>query len=201
MPRQRARRVARRRRARAPADRGSAPRRTRDPGAAARARRRRPGVIWPASPTTAPCCGPSAQTNRRRLPGDEERLAQPASKRTRHAERAAQLLDDALDVEEVDLARAAGPVVAGAADPVHATATAARLAVGREARPDLEQPDVAPSVAAVVRDRVDEARQERRPERVELGGQRVARQRERESASRAAPVACSRTTARPPSPR
>ena len=43
----------------------------------------------------------------------------------------------------------------------------------RETRADLEQPHVAPAVATVVRDGVDEAGQERRPQRVELGGQRV----------------------------
>ena len=50
---------------------------------------------------------------------------------------------------------------------------AARLAVVREARADLEQPHVAPAVTPVVRDRVHQAGQERRPERVELGRQRV----------------------------
>ena len=121
---------------------------------------------------------------RRQLPDDAERALPPARRpppsgpATRYgrvavsncsgdAERLAQAFDDALDVEEVDLARAARPVF-GATAPVQAIATPRVSPRGGEARADLEQPDVAPAVAPVVRDGVDQAGQQRRPQRVEL---------------------------------
>ena len=82
------------------------------------------------------------------------------------------MVGDAFDVEEVDFACAAGPVL-GRGAPGPGDRNAARLAVGREARADLEEAHVAPAVTPVVRHDVDQARQERRPQRVELGRQRI----------------------------
>ena len=170
MPRQRPRRVARRRAARADSASRS---QLRDEHAILARQAARVG------------------DRRRHLAGDADRAPRPApstriaaawpatrngsragSNAHRHAERVAQLLDDALDVEEVDLARAARPVLAAAA-PVQASATPRVSPSRREPRADLEQPHVAPAVTAVVRDGVDEAGQERRPQRVELRRQRV----------------------------
>ena len=112
----RQRRASRRRRppARAPAHRGSARRRRRDPGAAGRARRRRPAA--PDRRCRSPC-PVRRRRPRRSTPSGQRRGTARGAVRTahRHAERVAQLLGDALDVEEVDLARAARPVLAAAA--------------------------------------------------------------------------------------
>ena len=101
------------------------------------------------------------------------RNGSPRRRRRRiDTERVTQLLDDALDVEEVDVARGAGPVLGGAA-PVHGAATTPRLSSGREPRADFEEPHVGSTVPPVVRDRVDQARQQRWPQHVELRRQRV----------------------------
>ena len=109
--------------------------------------------------------------DRRRPAVDQERFADRLDA-NRHTQRVAQMLGRALDVEEVDLTRAARPVLAlRGAGPRERDA--ARLAGRREARADLEQLDVAPAVAPVVRDGVDQPREQRRPQRVELPGQRI----------------------------
>ena len=94
------------------------------------------------------------------------------SNRGRDAKHVAEPLDDPLQVEEVDVPRATGPVHrrrrSGPGD-----ADGPGFAVGRETGPDLEQPDVLSSVPAVVRHGVDEPRYQRGSERVELGGQRI----------------------------
>src|SRR6185436_13112733 len=77
-----------------------------------------------------------------------------------------------LDVEEIDLPAAAGPVLAGpAAGP--RDRGAARLPIGREPSTDLEQPDVAPAVAPVVGDGVHEPGEKGGPKRVEFRRERV----------------------------
>ena len=78
--------------------------------------------------------------------------------RSDDAERRGQLFGDALDVEEVHVAPAAAPVVAASPGPVHASGQRRAFAARREARADLEEPDVAPAVPAVVADGVDQAR-------------------------------------------
>ena len=71
-------------------------------------------------------------------------------------------LDEAFDVEEVDVTAAGGPVERrrrsrpGDGD-------RPRLAFGRKARPDLEQPDVVTPVAQIVRNGVDQTGNERGP--------------------------------------
>src|SRR5262249_2985688 len=108
--------------------------------------------------------------NRRRLAGDQIRLAHRLEA-DRDAERLGDLFGRALHVEEVHLARAARPVIAGRR-PGPCDADGASLAAGREAGADLEETHVAAAVAAVVRDRVYETRQQRRPQRVEQLRQR-----------------------------
>ena len=83
------------------------------------------------------------------------------------ADRLADALDDALGVEEVDGARRRRPVrpVRGAAPDERDRAS---LAVARESAAGFEQADVLPLAPAVVRARVHQTRQERRPEDGEL---------------------------------
>ena len=104
--------------------------------------------------------------NRCGLAGDEKRLRRRFASHA-HAERVAHPFDDAFHVEEVDVARASGPVLGcRVAGPRHAER--ARLAVGREPGPDLEEAHVAATVTPVVRDGVDQSRQQQRTKRVEL---------------------------------
>ena len=66
----------------------------------------------------------------------------------------------------------------------------ASLAVGRKTAPSFEQPDVVRLAAPVVDERVEQARQERRPQHGELLGQRVGdRDRRRRRARRTAAAA------------
>ena len=128
MPRQRPRRVARRdARALRCRSRSSSATNTRSwrgsPRASATA-----GASWPTRPTPAPRSGRRRRRSRRSGPatrnGSRDRLEAHGD-----AERVAQLLDDALDVEEVDLARAARPVLgARRAGPGHARRRAFRRA-------------------------------------------------------------------------
>src|SRR5215510_10411301 len=89
----------------------------------------------------------------------------------RRAERVPDALDDAFDVEEVDVAIAAAPVLRDRAGP--GDRDRARFAAGVEPVPDFEERHVAPAVPAVVRDSVDEPRSNHRTQRVELAGQRI----------------------------
>src|SRR5688500_4834262 len=90
--------------------------------------------------------------DRGRLAGDEEGR-DSRSEADGDPECDAELLDLSLQIEEVHLAASAGPVVRpGVARPRNANA--ASLAGGSESRADFKQPDVATTVAAVVRDRV-----------------------------------------------
>src|SRR4051812_35878595 len=82
------------------------------------------------------------------------------------------MLDRAFDVEEIDLARTAGPVL-GAAGAGAGDRDAARFARGAEPRADLEQLHVAAAVTPVVGDRVNETGEQRRPQRVELRRERI----------------------------
>ena len=107
------------------------------------------------------------------------------------AERPAQRLDDALDVEEVHRSRTARPMRrCGAAGPHAGNARGPRRSA--EARAGLEQPDVALLAPPVVRRRVDQSRQQRRPQDGVLLRQRIATRR---------PSAASSRTARPPAAR
>ena len=109
----------------------------------------------------------------RGLAGDQKRLRAPARSAAATPERVAQTLDDALDVEEVDVARAARPVLgAGVARPRERRRRASRPPRANRA-PISNSRDVAPAVAPVVRDGVDQAGQQRRPQRVELRRQRI----------------------------
>ena len=110
-------------------------------------------------------------------PGDQERL-RAGSKRGATPSAAHSTLDDAFDVEEIDL-RARRRTSARVARAGPREGDAARFARGREPRADFEQPDIAPAVPAVVRDRVDQAGQQRRPQHVEFCRQRVGDRDER----------------------
>ena len=90
-----------------------------------------------------------------------------------HACDFADAFDDSLDVEEVDVAGAAAPVFRLRHSRPCARERAALALRAREARANLEQPHVALFAAAVVRDRVDEARQRRRPQNGKRFGQRI----------------------------
>ena len=81
-----------------------------------------------------------------------------------HACDFADAFDDSLDVEEVHVAGAAAPVFRLRHSRPCARERAALAMRAREARANLEQPHVALFTAAVVRDRIDEARQRRRPQ-------------------------------------
>ena len=172
MPRQRPRRVARASCARAPerveiqlGDEHAIltrQRRARRRPPASADRRRRPAS--PLAVATTDAAWPGTRNGSR-----------AGSKPDGDAERLAQLLDDALDVEEVDLARARRTSARRLPRRSTRPRRLASRRVGGEPRADLEQPHVAPAVPPVVRDRVDQARQERRPQRVELGGQRDSR--------------------------
>ncbi len=89
-----------------------------------------------------------------------------------YAADAAHAFDNALEVEEVRLAAAAGPVFgAGGSRPCDRDTT--RLAVRRETGPDLEQSDVASAVTAILPDGIDQPRQQGGSQRIELARQRV----------------------------
>ena len=103
------------------------------------------------------------------LPGEKIRLVGCRRERSIRARRTAARRP--LDVEEVDSRPAPDQWRRHRARSTRAPPRASPA--GGETRADFEQPDVAPAVTAVVRDRIDEPRQERRPERVELGRQRV----------------------------
>src|SRR5256885_10770501 len=88
------------------------------------------------------------------------------------AERGADLFRDSFQIEEIHVAAVSRPVLAGgAAGPREPER--ARFTLRREPGADLEQPHVASAVSSILSDRVDETGNQRRPQRVELAGQRV----------------------------
>ena len=126
----------------------------------------------PAGPTTPIGASPSTR-HARRLARDQKRRGRPARSATTtpsasHSRSTTPLTSKKSTSRPLPDQCSAPPA------PVQASADAARFAaVAREARADLEQRDVAPAVPPVVRDGVDEARQQRRPQHVELRRQRV----------------------------
>ncbi len=115
--------------------------------------------IRDASPRSAPARGTDASP--RAAVSDSPR---PASER----------LDDALEVEEGDVAGASRSSPRRRARPSRRAPSARRSPLVATNRvPNLEQPHVALPVAAVVAHRVDEARQQRRPQHGERLRQRV----------------------------
>ena len=108
-----------------------------------------------------------AAHHHRGLPVHKEHLRAAFETRV-DADCPAQLLDDALHVEEVDLARRRRPVFR---DRRSSPGQGNRVpfSLDRERGAQFEQRDVAAAVPSVVRHRVNQARHERRPEHVELG--------------------------------
>ncbi len=115
----------------------------------------------------------SPASTRRGLAGDEKRRRAPA--RTAAATPSASHSCSTTPLtSKKSTSRAGADQCSGAAAPVQARPTPrVSPAVDGEARADLEQRDVAPAVTPVVRDGVDQAGQERRPQHVELRRQRI----------------------------
>ena len=127
----------------------------------------RAGARRPTTPTVA-----SPASDHGRLAGDEERRRAGFEPR-RHAERVAELLDGALDTSKKSTSRRRPTSVRA---PPRRSRQCRRRASRRcevKRAPISNRRDVAAAVAPVVRDGVDQARQQRRPQRVELRRQRV----------------------------